>query len=143
MPSNHVRYDVMLPVFMMKSASPASSLCFSNRSSDYFDVKVETPNLKATKKVNIYDYGPTNGFVDFFQRLASHKKPWTGEEIWEPLEGEMKLRATCDALGHVGFDITLKDGFNSNPSWSLDCFMSFDFGDLPRYLANAKEFSVQ
>jgi hypothetical protein len=127
----------------MKSADPASSLCFSNKSSDYFDVTVETPSLKATKKVSIYDYGPTDRFIDFFRRLASHTKPWMGEETWEPLESGIKLTAKCDALGHVELKIAFEAGFSSSDNWSLECFMLFDFGMLSDHAANAKKFSEQ
>ncbi|TMV90138.1 hypothetical protein FGG78_13545 [Thioclava sp. BHET1] len=138
--SNRLGADVLMPDFLIKSADPASSLLFSNRSPDYFDVTVETPSLKATKKVSIYDYGPSNGFVNFFQRIASHKKPWVGEEIWEPLEGDMILRATCDALGHVEFKLNLSNGFTANDSWSLECKIFVDFGTLPFHAEGARRF---
>ena len=140
--SNHLGSDVLMPEFLIRSADPASSLLFNNKSPDYFDVTVETPSLKATKKVSIYDYRPSNGFVDFFQRIASHKKPWVGEEIWEPLEGDMRLRATCDALGHVELKVNLSIGFTSNDSWSLECSIFVDFGMLPFHAEGARRFGV-
>jgi hypothetical protein len=127
--------------FLIKSANPASSLLFFNKSSGDFDITVETPTLKATKRVSIYHYVPNNGFVDFFQNLASHEKPWDGEVIWEPLEGDMKLCATCDPLGHVEFKIVLRKGFNSSDSWSLECSISVDFGMLPFHAKEARCFA--
>lgn len=132
----------MMDEFLVRSANPASSLRFDNKSPDYFDVTVETPSLKATKKVCIYDYSPNNGFVDFFQRIASHKKPWVGEEIWEPLEGDMRLRATCDALGHVELNVSLSNGFAEHDSWSLTCSVFVDFGTLPFLAEGARRFGV-
>lgn len=132
-----------MPTFLLKSSNPGSLICFSNRSSDYFDVTVETPSLKATRKICIYDYGPSNGFVEYFQGLATHKKPWAGEEAWEPLEWGMKLRAVCDALGHVELRTTLAQDLSSTENWSLDCILLFDFGMLPRHAADAKKFMSQ
>lgn len=128
--------------FLIKSANSASSLLFSNKSSDYFDVTVETPSLKATKKVSIYDYGPSNGFVSFFQGIASHERPWEGEAIWEPLEGDMKLGVTCDPLGHVEFKIILRNGLNPNDNWSLECAVLVDFGMLPLHAKRAEHFAA-
>ena len=128
--------------FLIKSADPALTLLFNNKTPDYFDVTVETPSLKATKKVSIYDYRKSKGFFDFFQRIASYKKPWAGEEFWEPLEGDMGLRATCDALGHVELKVNLRNGFASNDSWSLECSIFVDFGMLPFHAEGAKRFGV-
>ncbi|WP_410254105.1 DUF6228 family protein [Paracoccus aminovorans] len=127
-------------MFLMKSTTSGASLCFSERSAEYFNVTIETPNLTATKKVCIYDYASSNSFVDFFQRIALNTRPWAGEDVWETLEGEMRLRATCDALGHVRFEITLRD---YSLDWSLVCSMLFDFGMLPQHAADAGRFMAQ
>lgn len=133
---------VLMAGFLIRSADPASSLLFNNKSPDYFDVTVETPSLRATKRVSIYDYRPSNGFVDFSRRLASHKKPWTGEETWEPLERDMRLRATCDALGHVELKINLNHGFTDSDRWSLECSIFVDFGMLSFHAEGARRFGV-
>lgn len=127
-------------MFLMKSTTPGSSLCFRGRSWDYFDVTIETLNFTATKTVSIYHYASTNGFVEFFQGIARHETPWIGEEVWESLEGELRLSATCNAVGHVCLKITLRDFMRD---WSLVCSMLFDFGMLPKFATDAERFMAQ
>lgn len=43
------------------------------------------------KRVFVYDYASTNGFVEYFQMLAGYSRPWLGEKVWETLDGELKL----------------------------------------------------
>lgn len=128
-----------MSIFLMKSTTVGSSLRFSCRSQDYFDVNVETPNLRAMKKVSVYDYTSSNGFVEYFQMLAQHAHPWVGEKVWETLEGELKLGATCDALGHVRYEITLRD---YNLGWSVGCSLLFDLGMLSQHAKDAENFMM-
>lgn len=123
--------------FLMKSTSPGSSLRFSNRSQDYFDVTIETPNLWAMKRVSVYDYTSPYGFVEYFQMLAGHSRPWTGEKVWETLEGELRLEATCDAWGHVRYKIELRE---HNLDWSIGCGLLFDLGMLSQHASDAESF---
>ncbi|WP_066706457.1 DUF6228 family protein [Celeribacter ethanolicus] len=128
-----------MSIFLMKSTSPGSSLHFSYRSQDYFDVTIETPNLRAMKSVFVYDYTSTNGFVEYFQMLAGHAGPWLGEKVWETLEGELKLGATCDAWGHVRYEIALRD---SNLDWLVRCSLLFDLGMLSQHASDAENFMM-
>lgn len=129
--------------FLLQSANPSSSLRFSRKAPDYFDVAIETPSLTATRKINIYTYRPSDGFCEFFQHLASHGQPWTGEEVWQSLEGDMKLSATCDALDHVALKINFGSSFEDHDSWSLECVLFFDFGVLQDHAAGAMTFMLQ
>lgn len=128
-----------MTIFLMKSTSPGSSLRFSNRSQDYFDVTIETPNLRAMKRVFVYDYTSSNGFVEYFQMLSGHSHPWAGEKVWETLEGELKLGATCDAWGHVRHEISLRD---YSLDWSVGCSLLFDLGMLSQHASDAKNFMI-
>lgn len=123
----------------MKASSPASSLSFSNKTGDYFDLALSTPSLSAHKKVYIYTYDQSSEFVVFFEKLASFRAPWLHREVLETLEGELKLEATCDALGHVEIKVSL---FNTveNDDWFLSCVMVFEFGSLERFSLDAKRF---
>ena len=132
----------MTTEFLIKSANSASTLLLNNKSPNCFDVSIETPGLRATKKVCIYDCGWSNGFLDFFGHIASHSKPWAGAETWEPIDGNIRLRATCDALGHVELKIYLMDGFASIDDWSLECSIFVDFGMLPFHAEDARRFVV-
>ncbi|MFD2441624.1 DUF6228 family protein [Paracoccus kondratievae] len=126
-----------MSIFLMKSSSPGCSLQFSNRSPDYVDVTIETPNLRAMKRVFIYDNTSSGGFVEYFQMLAGHSSRWEGEKTWETLEGELHLGATCDAWGHVRLEIALRD---YQLDWSVRCSLLFDLGMLSEHASDAASF---
>ena len=130
----------MNSIFLLKSTKPASSLQFSNKRLYYFDVAVETPTIRAVRKISIYTYEKTDGFAEFFQRLAEQERPWADVKVWEPLERGMRLAATCDSLGHVSIRVTFEESFASADCWSLDCTLLFDFGMLPKFAADAAKF---
>ena len=109
--------------FLSQSVNLSSSMRFSNKAPDYFDVAIETPSLTATRKISIYTYGPSDGFCEFFQQLASHGQPLIGEELLQPLEGDMKLSATCNTLGHVVIKTNFGSSFEDHESWLLECVL--------------------
>ena len=125
--------------FTITASNPSSSLNFSNKSGDYFDLTLKTPALSACKKVYIYTYAPTNVFVEFFERLASFSKSWPHQETWETLEGELMLKATCDAVGHVEIEVK-QQNMGESENWSLNCTMVFDLGSLSKISSDAKRF---
>jgi hypothetical protein len=124
---------------ILQASSPSSSLHFSNKNGEYFDLEITTPALSARKKIFIYTYASSNGFVDFFERLASFQRPWPHHEEWETLEGELKLDATCSASGLVEIKVNLQN-MVENDNWSLKCTMIFDFGSLAKISSDAKRF---
>lgn len=130
----------MVTVFEMKSSYPSSKLSFSNFSQDYFDVTLETPSLKATKRVFVYHYRSSNGFVEFFEELASGQCPWEGTRSWETLEGELTLSAKCSALGTVVLQVVLLNETAEQDSWSVTCTMYFDSGALSEFARQARMF---
>jgi len=91
------------------------------------------------KRVFIYRYTSTDGFVEYFQTLAQQERPWIGEKVWETLEGELKLGATCDALGHVRYNVTLRD---QDLGWSVGCILLSDLGMLSQHSRDAKNFMM-
>lgn len=127
-------------VFHLRSTDPSSSLKFSNRTIDYFDVTVETASMTACKKVSTYTYNHSDGFTEFFESLASQEKPWNDIKSWQPLEADMSLEATCDSLGHIAIKVILGEGLSTKNCWSLECTLYFDFGMLPKFGKDAKNF---
>ena len=54
---------------------------------------------------------------------------WAGERHWRSLGGELQLRMTVDALGHV--DVLFEVGPQPwRPTWSASCVLRYDLGDL-------------
>jgi len=54
----------------------------------------------------------------------------------------MRLEATCDPLGHVAIKVILSEGYTTEDSWSLECTLYFDFGMLPTFAKDAKNFYI-
>jgi hypothetical protein len=126
--------------FILRSANPASSLQFSDKELHYFVVTIETPSIQARKKISTYDYSQTDGFIEFFEDLAKQQKPWSDIKLWEPLQNDMSLTATCSSVGQVTIKIDLKDNCAEADSWSLECALVFDFGMLTSFASDAKKF---
>lgn len=118
---------------ILTSSDPGSFLAFSNFNGAYFDFRIEALSLAARKSVyNYKDYGP----AEFFQRLATFECPWPGLEAWEAIEGDLKLAATCDVLGHVKLDVTL----GNLVDWNVRCELMFDLGQLPKMARSTQLF---
>ena len=126
--------------FILRSANPAFSLQFSDKDLHYFVVTVETPSIQASKKISTYHYNQTDGFIEFFEDLAERQKPWSDIKLWEPLENDMSLTATCSSVGHFTIKVVLKDSYAEADSWSLECALVFDFGMLTSFASGAKKF---
>ena len=127
-------------VFLLKSTNPSSLLKFSNKVLHYFDVTIATTSISASRTVSTYDYRSTDGFVEFFELLASQEKPWSDIKSWQPLEAGMSMKATCDSLGHVAIKVILGESYTTEDRWSLECTLYFDFGMLTKFAKDAKNF---
>jgi hypothetical protein len=69
-----------------------------------FVVLLETPWLRCRAPATTYVSGPP---VGLFRDIAENWRGWEGEKGWSDLEGRVKLRATCDATGHVTITVVI------------------------------------
>ena len=61
--------------------------------------------------------------------MAANWRGWEGELSWGTLEGEFKMTATCDRLGHIDLLVEMKS--DSYPrDWELKARLLLEAGTL-------------
>ena len=77
-------------------------------SAEYVTAVLEVGGLNArTEVVANYAQG-FDDLVEFFRQLAQDWRGWTGERVWESVEGELSIAAAH--RGHVELDVRLREG---------------------------------
>ena len=71
---------------------------------------------------------PTGSFAELFEDLAANWRGWLGRKEWRSLEGELRLTAECDRLGHVW--ITTELGQGSPAAWTATLVVLVEAGQL-------------
>lgn len=126
------------PLFSIQSNSSDRELAFLSPRDDYFTVELRGGALCATQLVYAYTYGPT--LTSLFARLASHERPWFGEERWDSLEGEFSLSATCSSLGTVAFLVNICGQSGAPEEWRVSASLITELGQMPKIAAGAQSF---
>lgn len=70
-----------------------------------FEVAVRTPWFAGRTKTSTYDSGSP---AKMFAAMASESRGWAGQKQWQDIEGEVSLRATADATGHIELNIEMR-----------------------------------
>lgn len=101
--------------FLVPSASGDGGLLFFQRSPpdptkpiDSFWVRVMDRNLSAEGQVYA-GYAPSHP-APFFADMAHQWAGWSGELVWESLEGELRIRCSRDRVGHIFICVELGSG---------------------------------
>ena len=81
-----------------------------------------------------------NGLADLFAYMAEHWRGWEGLRTWGSLEGELKIAARTDRLGHVYLDVTLREG--APEKWTLRTNLVLEAGMLEQAAKGAREFEI-
>lgn len=129
--------------FLIKSASGAGALEFLDRD----PADVESPIEKFWARVCDANLSASSGVYSFdswhpaplFREMAEQWKGWTGELVWESMEGEMGLRCTQDRTGHVAIVIKLRSG-PMECDWSIEATIMVDAGQLEGIAGRAESF---
>lgn len=90
------------------------------------DIQINVPDLQAHRTVAAH-YG--NGFddlIDFFRSLAAGWRGWSGERIYESLEGDLRLTAVHD--GHVRLTVRIRQSTEPN-GWDVKASIRLDPGE--------------
>ena len=94
------------------------------------------PSLHAA--ASVYVHGPL-GLARLFEDMARDWKGWSGAKEWSSLEGELTLRCTQDALGHVALQASLQQ--SAYPSaWKVEAVIAIEAGQLERLAKLARRF---
>ncbi len=117
--------------FLLRASTGERSfrLVWLNR--DHARGVLDTPNLHAEWTVYLPDFGPA--LVDFLQQSAQLGRRETAQ--WESIEGEVRITAEHDGLGHVAFSVALMDSAES-----VSVNLIVELGQLPGLVDSAHKF---
>ena len=93
---------------------------------DYLTVRVEGPDLSASRQVYA---GWSEGFAHlarYFDSLVESWQGWPGERVFESVEGDLRLSATHD--GHVRVAILLQES-DKPRGWRVSAELQLEPGE--------------
>ena len=123
--------------FLIKSSETEATLLFSEIQGDYFVVALSSAAVSARREV--WAYTDSHGLASLFEWMASQSKPWSKTEVWESLEGEFKLCASCSSVGVVTFDIEMNH-MGCAEEWRIKSQLKSEFGQLTDLAVKARAF---
>jgi hypothetical protein len=112
-----------------------TELCLSTENfpeSEKLDVSLTAPNCSARLAASTYVNGSP---ALLFRKMAANWRGWDGEFFWGTLEGEFKMTATTDRLGHVELWVGIR-GDTSPHDWELKALLHFEAGTLDQLYRN-------
>jgi hypothetical protein len=107
---------------------------FSGDAVEYFTAELSVRTMHA--EVRVYAYR-ADGLPDLFEEMASEWRGWRVAKRWESLEGELKLTATHDGLGHIALDIVLGEPYEE---WKAQGIVVLDAGSLDTPARRLRDF---
>lgn len=110
------------------SVNSDRELVFSKNQDGWFDVEIFGSTLQCSRSVWHDDTYPNAD--EFFKELASFSKPWQGERIWESIEGDFKLCATCSLTGKVLFSINIRQHTGEDEESNINTGLVIELGQL-------------
>jgi hypothetical protein len=127
--------------FSIKSNASDRELVFSNLKGDYFQVAIR--GFKVSANTTVYAYTDAKGLNNIFQELGKLNQAWNGEKKWESIEGDFSLIITCNKLGHVLLEVSLRILQGHPEEVSVRANIATDFGLLSNIARDAKDFFEQ
>ena len=124
--------------FSIKSSQSDRELVFSQCDGENFYVALKG---RIAGAIRVYAYAPhTHDLLQWFEVLGGNKKPWSNEITWESLEGELRISATCSALGEVSIYVALIDQQGADEESRIQTALVTELGQLPNISKNAIRF---
>ncbi len=111
---------------------------FSDYGPDYFTIELRGSSARSIRRV--YTFPGARDLARFFSKLAAYHQPWEGVESWESPEGEFKLSSSCSTVGHVSFQIEIREKFGGPEEWELSAVLATELGQLPVIAKEADAF---
>jgi hypothetical protein len=94
--------------------------------SEKLDVSLVGPSCSARLATSTYCNGSP---ALLFRKMAASWRGWEGELSWSTLEGEFKMTATADRLGHI--DLLVEIHSDAYPrEWELKARLNLEAGSL-------------
>ena len=124
--------------FSIKSTSSDREIFFSKYDGEDFFVELRG-NVTATIKV--YGYAPhTYDLAHWFAELGEQDTSWDEAKLWESLEGEFKISATCSSLGQVHFELSLRILPGADEEAYLQVGLETELGQIENISNGASKF---
>lgn len=123
--------------FIVKSAETDARLVFSQRVGDDFLVEFQSQQLQVVHSV--CGYTDPQGVARLFQEAAAYSRPWQGQLLYQSLEQEFSIAASCSSLGAISLEV----GFSrvgARHEWSATTTIQIEFGQLSALASNAQRF---
>ena len=126
--------------FILVSAEDGASLRFSfdHSTPGYITVAAEGRGFRVVAPVYTYMSPP---LPTFFDDLAGGDFHETASTVWESIEGELRLEASRDLLGHIFMVFYLRSpDIGSNRWWSFTGRMVLELGSMQLHCKRVREF---
>ena len=130
--------------FLIPSAAGDGGLLFFQRAPpdpsmpiDGFWVRVTDHNLSAEAQVYA-GYAPSHP-GPLFADMARQWAGWSGELVWQSLEGELTIRCSRDRVGHIFIRVELRSG-QMPEDWRVVATVSAEAGQLEGIARRAELF---
>ena len=115
----------------IRSCSSNRELKISCASNSY--LLVELASFPVSAKVEVWaETGDAAGLQAFLTDLGKQENPWSGMREWQSIEGDLKLSATCNALGNVVFAVELHGLQVASEEWAVTAGIDYELGQLKR-----------
>jgi hypothetical protein len=102
-----------------------------------YAVELAASDLRASTVVENPGYGHPPS--QLLSELAANWRGWKGVNSWSAVEGELKIDASCDSLGHVTLLFTIP-AYASQKEWSAAASVVCEAGQLEAVAREASAF---
>ena len=126
-----------MDTFIVKSAETDAQLVFSQRVGDDFSVEFQSQQLQIVHPV--CGYTDPQGVARLFKELAAYSKPWQGHRVYQSIEQEFSISASCSSLGAVSLAVVFSR-IGVRHEWSATTSIQIEFGQLTMLASNAQRF---
>lgn len=128
----------MIESFAIKSTSSNREICFSKFDGEDFYVELKG-DINATTK--IYEYAPHSYNLSYwFAELGKQVTTWEDTKVWESLEGELKISATCTLLGRIHFLLALRMLPEADEETFIQVGLESELGQITNISNEARKF---
>ncbi|UAL30699.1 DUF6228 family protein [Nocardioides rotundus] len=93
---------------------------------DYLTVRVEGPDLSASRQVYAGWESGFSGLAVYFETLVASWRGWDGEQVFESIEHDLRIVATHD--GHVHLEVRLRESTEAR-GWQVRAELRIEAGE--------------
>jgi hypothetical protein len=123
---------------VIRCQARGSTLRLAPAGGDYF-AELRAEGMTAQVRVDGFTLGG-HGLTDFFDRLASLRRPWSAVEEFSSMEGELSIACRMDGRGEITMRVSLQHG--PMWDWRTELELELDPAQLPRLAQEACEFEA-